>query len=48
MPADRQESQRDKFKAAAKELETNDDPERFKEKLEKQKPADEKSDGHGG
>lgn len=28
-------SQVDKFKAAARELETDDDPQRFKERLEK-------------
>lgn len=36
-------SQLDKFKEAARELETDDDPERFKERLKKivkQKPAD--------
>ena len=38
-------SQLDKFKAAAREHETDDDPERFKErlaKLVKQKPVPEK------
>ncbi len=37
------QSQLDKFKAAAKELETDDDPERFKERLKKiakQKPVE--------
>lgn len=36
-------SQLDKFKQAARELETDDDPQRFKErvgKLVRQKPAD--------
>jgi len=38
-------SQSDKFKEAARELETDDDPERFKQRLEKlvkQKPKPEK------
>ena len=38
-------SQLDKFKEAARELETDDDPERFKErlgKIVKQKPVPEK------
>lgn len=36
-------SQSDKFKEAARELETDDDPERFKQRLEKlvkQKPVE--------
>jgi len=39
------ESQSDKFKQAARELETDDDPERFKERLAKlarHKPVPEK------
>ncbi|UZK64948.1 hypothetical protein [Sphingomonas sp. M1-B02] len=41
------QSQLDKFKQAARELETDDDPERFKErvgKLVKHKPVPEKSE----
>ena len=40
-------SQLDKFKKAARELETDDDPERFKERLAslvKHKPVPEKSE----
>lgn len=39
----KEESQSDKFKRVARELECDDDPERFKERLKKivkQKPAD--------
>lgn len=35
-------SQLDKFKEAARDLEADDDPERFKEKLAKHKPVPEK------
>lgn len=45
MMTDEPKTQLDKFKEAARELETDDDPERFKErlgKLVKQKPAPEK------
>jgi len=38
-----QKTQADKFKEAARELETDDDPERFKQRLEKlvkQKPVE--------
>lgn len=41
------ESQIEKFKAAARELETDDDPQRFKERLAKvvkHKPVPEKRD----
>ncbi len=41
-------SQADKFKEAARELETDDDPERFKErlrKLVKHKPVEKTNDG---
>lgn len=46
-------TQLDKFKEAARDLETDDDPERFAErlgKLVKHKPveAPDKSGGHGG
>jgi hypothetical protein len=47
----RDQAQLDKFKEAARDLETDDDPERFKErlgKLVKHKPMPEKSGGHGG
>lgn len=40
-------TQLDKFKAAARELETDDDPERFKEKLwklAKHRPVDKNGD----
>ena len=33
--SERKPSQADKFKQAARELETDDDPERFKERLKK-------------
>ena len=42
-----QKTQSDKFKEAARELETDDDPERFKErlgKLVKHKPPEPKAD----
>lgn len=45
------QSQLEKFKAAARELETDDDEARFDErmkKLVKQKPTDEKNGDHGG
>ena len=35
MPSQSEQSQFDKFKEAARDLETDDDPERFKERLEK-------------
>jgi len=41
--SDRDKTQLDKFKEAARELETDDDPERFKDRLKKlvkQNPAD--------
>ena len=45
-------SQLDKFKEAARDLETDDDEARFDEKVRKlmkqKKSADEKSGGHGG
>lgn len=37
-----EKTQLDKFKEAARELETDDDPEHFKEKLVKHKPVPEK------
>lgn len=43
--ADESKTQLDKFKEAARELETDDDPERFKERLAKiarHKPVEEK------
>jgi hypothetical protein len=43
MMPDREPSQLDKFKEAARELETDDDPDRFKErvgKLVKHKPVE--------
>jgi len=35
MPSQSEQSQFDKFREAARDLETDDDPERFKERLEK-------------
>lgn len=47
MPSKDSQAQSDKFKEAARELECDDDPERFKERLKKlvkQKPVPEKPD----
>lgn len=47
MSVTKAQTQLDKFKATAKELETDDDPERFKERLSKiatHKPVEEKQE----
>lgn len=48
MPSTKDKPQIDKFKEAARQLETDDDEERFEERLKrivKQKPDDKKDDG---